>query len=149
MTLPSTRSKFSTKLSKGVFVDTGAWIALAVVGDPYHERAVAIWDSIHRNRLRIVTSVPVVIETFTYLDRKGNRDLALRWKRATHDVARFMVADCHAADIENAWAWLERRDFHKLSLVDATSFVLMQKLCIRRVFGFDAHFAQAGFSYAA
>ena len=42
--------------------------------------------------------------------------------------------------------WLEKRELHKLSLVDATSFVLLRKRRIRLVLGFDTHFAQAGFN---
>jgi predicted nucleic acid-binding protein len=50
-----------------VFVDTGAFIAAAVVVDKHHEEAAAIWDELLAKGARPVTSVPVVIETFTYL----------------------------------------------------------------------------------
>jgi predicted nucleic acid-binding protein len=39
----------------------------------------------------------------------------------------------------------ERPDLHKLSAVDAVSFVLMAQRRIRVVFAFDSHVATAGF----
>lgn len=130
-----------------VFVDTGAWIALAITRDPLHERAVETWDAMARAGTKPVTSVPVILETFTYLDRKGSRELALHWRRALADTPHLDVLGCTKADIESAWQWLERPDFHKLGLVDATSFVLMRRLKISRAFAFDVHFGQAGFQY--
>ena len=41
--------------------------------------------------------------------------------------------------------YFARRDLHKLSAVDATSFVLMTRNKIRRAFAFDHHFAKVGF----
>ena len=47
-----------------VFVDTGAWVALAVSRDPLHLRARQTWDDLRKHGARLVTSVPVVMETF-------------------------------------------------------------------------------------
>ena len=66
--------------SEAVFVDSGAWIALALSRDPLHERAREQWDLLCAAGARLHTSVPVVIETFTFLDRNANRDVALAWK---------------------------------------------------------------------
>jgi predicted nucleic acid-binding protein len=92
-----------------------------------------------------VTSVPVVIETFTYLDRKGSRELALAWRDALAKTARLAVLSCGEAELQRASTWLDRRDLHRLSLTDATSFVLMTQHKIRAAFAFDTHFATAGF----
>ncbi len=128
-----------------VFVDTGAWLALALVDDSHHERAVRGWSEAERSGARFSTSVPVVIETFTYLQRKIDARLALSWSEGLRSRGGTQVLACESADLAEAWQWLERRDLHKLSLVDATSFVLLRKNKIRLVLGFDTHFAQAGF----
>ena len=52
---------------------------------------------------------------------------------------------CSAADMKQAWKYFERTDLHKLSAVDATSFVLMSRARIRHAFTFDHHFAAVGF----
>lgn len=130
-----------------VFVDTGAWIAMAITADVRHPDARAIWESIIRAGARPVSSVPVILETFTYLDRKGSRAIAGRWREGLSNVERLEVLACTAADLDQAWSYIEKKSFHKLSLVDATSFVLMKRSGLRTAFAFDTHFGQAGFHY--
>lgn len=62
-----------------VFVDSGAWIALALSRDPLHGRAREQWEALRSAGAKLHTSVPVVIETFTFLERNANRDVALVW----------------------------------------------------------------------
>jgi predicted nucleic acid-binding protein len=129
-----------------VFVDTGAWIALALTRDPYHERAKAAWDELAAAQARLVTSIPVMIETFTFLDRNANRDVATRWRDQVTALRRTQIAECTLADLTKAWAWFDTKGLTRLSAVDATSFVLMRRLQIRTAFAFDQHFAHAGFA---
>lgn len=44
-----------------VFVDTGAWIVLALTRDPYHARAIATWSDLATAQTRLITSGPVVM----------------------------------------------------------------------------------------
>lgn len=39
-----------------VFVDTGAWIALALSRDPLHARAVELWESLQGGSWRVVVN---------------------------------------------------------------------------------------------
>ena len=64
---------------EAVFVDSGAWIALALSRDPLHAQAREQWNLLHGAGAKLHTSIPVVIETFTFLDRNANRDVALTW----------------------------------------------------------------------
>jgi uncharacterized protein len=131
--------------SDAVFVDTGAWIALVQLRDPLHSRAKATWEQLHDLGARLRTSVPVVLETFTFLERNTTRDVALAWKDSLDKLARFTILECTPSDVQKAWAYFRRRDLHKLSAVDATSFVVMMRAKIRAAFAFDHHFAAAGF----
>jgi predicted nucleic acid-binding protein len=132
-----------------VFVDTGAWVALAEQCDPHHQRSVRFWEVMRLQGARILTSVPVALETFTFLDRRGSRELALRWSGSLQAIPRFQVLDCSPADLNEAWKLLERKGHERVSLVDATSFVLMRKEGIRVALAFDTHFATAGFRLPA
>jgi uncharacterized protein len=67
---------------KAVFVDSGAWIALALSRDPLHSRAREQRELLCGAGAKLHSSVPVVIATFIFLDRKANRDVALTWKEA-------------------------------------------------------------------
>jgi predicted nucleic acid-binding protein len=62
---------------EAVFVDSDAWIALAFARDPLHASAREQWDLLQGTCAMLVTSLPVVIETFTFLDRNAYRDAAL------------------------------------------------------------------------
>ncbi len=129
-----------------VFVDTGAWIALALVRDPVHANAVDLWEDLLSAGARLATSIPIIIETFTFLERNATRDVALSWKDGLKAVPFLRALECHGSDLEKAWAYFGRKDLHKLSVVDATSFVLMTRERIRRAFAFDHHFAKVGFA---
>jgi len=128
-----------------VFVDTGAWIALALTRDPLHARAAAAWTMLLGAGAKLHTSVSIVVETFTFLDRNTTREVALTWKDSLSSVARLRLLPSTKRDLEKAWRHFERADLHKLSAVDAQSFVLMAERRIRVAFAFDGHFAAAGF----
>src|SRR5436305_7944786 len=91
------------------------------------------------------TSVPVVIETFTFLDRNASRDVALSWKEAIDKARTARILACELRDLDEAWGYFRRADLHKLSSVDATSFVIMRRTRIRLAYAFDHHFAMVGF----
>ena len=130
---------------EAVFVDSGAWIALALARDPLHASAREQWDFLRGAGARLVTSVPVVIETFTFLDRNAHHDAALAWKNAVFNPNAVKVLPCELDDLEQAWDYFRRADLHKLSAVDATSFAIMKRVGIRLAYAFDRHFAMAGF----
>ena len=133
------------KAGEAVFVDSGAWIGLALTRDLLHLRAVAAWQEMVELRASLYTSVPVALETFTFLDRNATRDVALAWKAALKHVDGLTILGCTAADMDAAGKYFERRDLHQLSAVDASSFVLMRKEGIKQASSFDHHFASVGF----
>lgn len=133
------------RTGQDVFVDSGGWIALALSRDPFHERAVEVWRRIHESRACLHTSVPVILETFTFLDRHARRDIALTWKDSLEKLSNLEVIPCDAEEMRAAWQYFAGQKFHKLSAVDATSFVLMARRRIKIAFAFDHHFTSAGF----
>lgn len=130
---------------EAAFVDSGAWIALALTRDPLHPEAREHWEALQAAGARLHTSVPVVIETFTFLDRNANRDVALAWKDSIHEPGVVEILPCGLDDLPKSWKYFRRSDLHKLSAVDATSFAIMKRAQIRLAFTFDHHFAVAGF----
>jgi predicted nucleic acid-binding protein len=130
---------------EAAFVDSGAWIALALSRDPLHLQAREQWDVLQESGAKLHTSVPVVIEAFTFLDRNANRDVALAWKDSIYKPRTVRILSCELRDLEGSWEYFRRRDLHKLSAVDATSFAIMKRARIRVAFAFDHHFSVAGF----
>jgi uncharacterized protein len=132
-----------------VFVDSGAWIALALSADPFHQRAREQWEMLEGAGAKLHTSVPIVVETFTFLDRNATRDVALAWKDSIYEPATVKILACELRDLEQSWEYFRRADLHKLSAVDATSFVIMKRARLRFVYTFDHHFAAVGFRMVA
>ena len=130
---------------EAVFVDSGAWIALALSRDPLHPQAREQWELLRGVGAKLHSSVPVVIETFTFLDRNASRDVALTWKEAIYKPAAVKILPCELRDLDQSWEYFRRADLHKLSAVDATSFVIMKRARIHRAYTFDRHFVVAGF----
>src|SRR5437660_1745070 len=129
---------------EAVFVDSGAWIALALSRDPLHAQAREQWDLLHGAGAKLHTSVPVLIERFTFLDRNTNRDVALMWKVSIYKPGTVKILPCELR-IWSVVGILRRPDLYKLSAVDATSFAIMKRAQIRIAHTFDHHFAVVGF----
>ena len=98
----------------------------------------------HGAGVKLHTSVPVVIETFTFLDRNANRDVALTWRESIYKPGTVKILPCELRDLEQSWEYFRRADLHKLSAVDASSFAIMKRARIRLAYTFDHHFAVAG-----
>jgi uncharacterized protein len=130
---------------EAAFVDSGAWIALALSRDPLHATAREQWEALRSAGAKLHTSLPVVIETFTFLDRNASRDVALAWKDSIYAADVTAILECTREDLDASWRYFRRNDLHKLSAVDATSFAIMRRSGIRLAFAFDHHFAVAGF----
>jgi predicted nucleic acid-binding protein len=134
---------------EAAFVDSGAWIALALSRDPFHTQAREHWEILLGAGAKLHTSVPVIIETFTFLERNASRDVALTWKGSIYKPGTIRILPCELRDLDQSWEYFRRKDLHKLSAVDATSFTIMKRAKIRLAFAFDHHFAVAGFRLVA
>jgi uncharacterized protein len=130
---------------EAVFVDSGAWIALALSRDPLHAQAREQWNLLHGAGAKLHTSVPIVIETFTFLDRNANRHVALTWKESIYKPGTVTILPCELRDLRKSGDYFRRADLHRLSGVDATSFAIMKRAGIRLAYTFDHHFAVVGF----
>lgn len=78
----------------------------------------------------------------------ATRDVALAWRESLAKVHGLELHPCSPEEMDQAWSYFRRTDLHKLSAVDATSFVIMKRHEIRVAFAFDHHFAMVGFRMA-
>lgn len=133
------------RILAGVFVDTGALVAVQVQRDSYHDIARDTWTRLIRSPHPIVTSNLVVGETYTLLRIRYGEAPALRfldWIGATQRLSQWYLSP----EIEDvAFAILRQYRDHNFSYVDATSFACMRSAGITEAFAFDRHFATAGF----
>ena len=119
-----------------VFVDSSVWFAAVVARDQDNTRA----KSILRNTTDHMTTDHVIVETWLLLNSRYHRRAAERfWDRIRLGGVRVEIAT--AADLEAAWAIGESFPEQPYSIVDRTSFAVMEQLGVTRVASFDDDFA--------
>ena len=128
-----------------LFVDTGAWLALQILDDRWHEQAAeALRTGLARGYALLTTNL-VVGETYTYLRRAQGHEAAFRFIETLERSPRLVQVHVDEELERQAFALLRRYRDQAFSFVDGASFVVMHQRRIRRALAFDAHFATAGF----
>ncbi len=88
----------------------------------------------------MVTTDHVLVETWLLLRHRVHRPAAERfWEGLRNGVAR--IEPVVAADLEVAWSMGDAFPDQDFSIVDRTSFAVMQRLGLERVASFDDDFA--------
>lgn len=132
----------SISMSK-VFIDTSAYFAFVNASDAHHDDAETIFRRLARDRDEIYTSNFVIAETHGLIINRIGRQLAADFLHevdasTTHRERVTPAGERRAREI------LERFADKDFSLIDATSFAVMERLHITHAFSFDEHFAQFG-----
>ena len=128
-----------------LFVDTSAFFALANLADKHHADALAAYQTnIGADDLK--TSDHVVIETWYLLrSRLGRRAAMAFWDGFDGGVVT--VVGVTAGDFRRARAIAQEWPDQAFSIVDCTSFAVIERLDIRRAFAFDRHFGIMRFGW--
>lgn len=119
-----------------VFVDSSAWFALLVRRDNNYPRAKEVFKDADPR----VTSDHVLVETWLLLNsRVGRRAGDIFWGKVRAGAAR--IEKVLPVDLEAAWAVGAAYPDQHFSIVDRTSFAVMERLSITRAASFDDDFA--------
>jgi predicted nucleic acid-binding protein len=118
-----------------VFIDSSVWFAAANIRDGYNKRAKELLSA-PQPRL---TTDHVVVETWLLLNSRVHREAAENFWRGIAAISE--IANVTAADVEAGWAITERFPDQTFSIVDRTSFAVMERLGLTRVASFDRDFA--------
>jgi predicted nucleic acid-binding protein len=119
-----------------VFVDTSVWFAAFVARDRDNARAKAILRDIDQH----LTSDHVVVETWLLLNSRYHRRGAEQfWEGFRHGAVHLEMVTM--ADIQAAWTIGDNFQDQEFSVVDRTSFAVMERLGLTRVASFDSDFA--------
>ena len=119
-----------------VFVDTSAWYGAADSGDAHHGRAGALLNRFAGN---LLTSDHVLVETWFLVSIRNSIDAANQFTEGIRKgIAR--VEPAGLADLEVA-AEIDR-DFpdQGFSIVDRTSWAMMERLGVHEAIAFDMDF---------
>jgi uncharacterized protein len=130
-----------------VFADTAGWAHLLDSSQEHHALTSSIYQSVRQSNRRFVTSNYVLTELVALFSSP------LRLPR-TQVIAMIdglkaskLVRIVHVDETLDAQAWelLSKREDKTWSLVDCSSFVLMQREGLTDALTTDHHFVQAGF----
>jgi len=119
-------------------------LAKEITADQHHRQAVEFWNRIRVEEPAIYSSEHVLDETATLLARRTSYAWSAEWGRDVLEAGiHFLPAG--EGDFEEAFVLMKKFADQAVSFTDCISFVLMKKEGLRDVFGFDRHFASAGF----
>jgi uncharacterized protein len=118
------------------FVDTSIWFAAANSRDRHNKRAKDILSAVTDP----VITDHVLVETWRLLRSRIHRQAADQfWLHVRRGVAE--LQNVLPADLEAAWTIGEAFRDQDFSIIDRTSFAVMERLGISKVASFDDHFA--------
>lgn len=130
-----------------VFADTAGLFALLVRNDYMHIRAKENFAYFAENRIQLLTSSFVLVETNALLQRRIGLP-------PVHDLHSRILPLMEVIWVDNQWyvramQRLLAQGQRDLSLVDCLSFEIMETRNITVAFTFDRHFEENGFTIAA
>jgi uncharacterized protein len=121
-----------------VFVTTSAFYALANLADRHHSEAVAAYATAVESD-DLTTSDHVIVETWCLLRARLGRAAAMAfWDSVDRGVIK--IVGVAARDFQRGREIAREWADQAFSIVDCTSFALMERLNIHRAFAFDRHF---------
>lgn len=119
-----------------IFVDTSVWFAAVVAKDQNNARAKSILESTQAH----LTTDHVLVETWLLLNSRYRREAAERfWEQVRAGGVTIELVT--PADMELAWTIGTVFHDQAFSIVDRTSFAVMERLGITQAASFDNDFA--------
>ena len=135
-----------------VFIDTWAWLALALRRDQHHDAAKKQHAEFVKAGRIYVTTDYVLSELITQLYRflpASESQTFVAALLAAIDAAQIRLQRVTPEQFEAAWQLRQRYDDKPtISFVDFTSFVVMRDLAIVDVFTGDKHFSQVNLGFS-
>lgn len=121
-----------------MFVDTGAWYAIADASDRHHDEAQRFYLA-QAPGGRLVTTDLVVTEAWTLIGAHLGRAAALTFWDALR-ATRTPILAVEPVDLEAAWRIVHAYPDQGFSFTDCASFAIMERLGIDEAFAFDSRF---------
>ena len=133
-------------MTNSVFVDTAGWASLFVKTETHHPAAKVWFTQARRGDVGLITTNYVLIELVALLNSPLHVPRAdlFRYVDAVKTAPYVRLIHIDETIDEQAWKLLKSREDKAWSLVDATSFIVMEQLGILEALTIDHHFEQAG-----
>ncbi|MEH2271706.1 MAG: VapC toxin family PIN domain ribonuclease [Nostoc sp.] len=134
-------------MTNKVFIDTSGWANLFIATESYHEQAKQWFQHKRQQNQAMVTTNYVVIELVALMNSplRVPRPQLFKYVEAVRTAPYINLIYIEQTIDSAAWELLKTREDKAWSLVDSTSFIVMQQLGIKEALTTDRHFEQAGF----
>ena len=130
-----------------IFADTSGWGHLVDSTQKYHELAANIYRNLPRKKCKIVTTNYIITELVALMisPLRLPHPMIVEFINSMKLSPHVEIVHIDPTIDEQAWQLLSKRSDKEWSLVDCSSFAVMEKLEITESFTTDHHFEQAGF----
>lgn len=131
----------------GLFVDTAGWGHIVDPSQAHHTQAAAIYRTARQQRREIITSNYILTELVALLTSplRIPRPQIVAFINGLKMSPYVEIVHVDVTLDAQAWQLLTQRQDKAWSLVDCSSFVIMQQRGISESITTDHHFEQAGF----
>lgn len=126
-----------------VFIDTGAFIALFVSSERYHSKVSKKYKDYRKQRAQLFTSYYILDELFTRLIYDFGKSItqkAIDLLNKSIGKEELAVLDIDETIFKKAQGAMLKFSEHKISLTDATSYILYKDFSLDEVFTLDDDF---------
>lgn len=126
-----------------VFIDTGAFIALFVSSEKYHKQVSKKYKEYRKQHSQLFTSYYILDELFTRLIYDFGKTAAQKTiERMDKSIEKeeLKVLDIDAVIFKKAQEIMIKFSEYKISLTDATSYILYKDFALDEVFTLDDDF---------
>lgn len=127
------------------FVDTVAWIALINTRDSLHAKAKVVFANLRKQNYEFITTEFVLLEFANALSAPDFRVKASKFIEGLQKMADVEIISVSPDLFSLGFELYKNRPDKEWSLVDCTSFVVMEEKEITEAFTEDHHFEQASF----
>jgi uncharacterized protein len=130
-----------------LFADTSGWASLFDARQPKHSEATQLFIQFRQQQINLVTTNYVIAELVALLHSplRLPRPQIFQIVDSLKSTDYLEIIHVDLTTDTAAWNLCKSRPDKAWSLVDCTSFVIMQQLGIQTVLTTDRHFEQAGF----
>jgi len=130
-----------------IFADTSGLFALLVKNDYMHIRAEKNFEYFAKNKIRLITSSFVLVETIALLQRRVSLEAVQDFYTRIDPLLEIIWVgeDLYTRSIQRLILFKTE----DISLVDCLSFEIMEAQEITHAFTFDKHYEDQGFTIAA
>lgn len=132
---------------KRVFIDTSAWIALMLQGEPDHKTISQYVTQELKLKSKFFTNDYVLDETFTRLLKMQGIGTAKKFRHLLKKIEtqqQILIFWTDEISFKQIWPGFEKFSEHKLSFTDASIYALVKNFKINEVLTLDQGFKKVG-----